>query len=228
MTGNKYYTLVGSLPHLPRHFAEAERVPISQHVLQERLQMLTPRHSRIMEEMVDFLAWERQPIELTDESVLQHFRKFMNTVDSRFATDLIQYTMSVRTVLAALRRRRLDLDPPPGIAPLAARIAQHWNHPDFHLGAQFPWIATVDAQLCGDSPFEVERALFEIMWRHAKRLADDHHFDFEAVVLYLIRWELVYRWTRRNADLGMQKFELLATKTMGEFAELFPPANAVG
>ena len=32
-----YYTLIGSLPALPRHFAEAERVPISRLRLDERL-----------------------------------------------------------------------------------------------------------------------------------------------------------------------------------------------
>ena len=37
---NLYYTLLGSLPALPAHFADAERVPISQLRLDERLRML--------------------------------------------------------------------------------------------------------------------------------------------------------------------------------------------
>ena len=46
-----YYTLVGSLPALPRHFEDAERVPISVLQLQERLKMLQPHDAEVIEEM---------------------------------------------------------------------------------------------------------------------------------------------------------------------------------
>ena len=37
---NNYYTLIGSLPALPSHFASTERLPISLLQLRERLKML--------------------------------------------------------------------------------------------------------------------------------------------------------------------------------------------
>lgn len=216
-----YYTLIGSLPALPRHFEEAERVPISRLKLEERLKMLEPHDARVIEDMGDFLAWERQPLERTDEDVLRHYDQFMLTVDNRFARDLIRHAMTIRTIIAGLRCRRLGLGPPLGIAPVAARIARHWNHPDFHLGTQLPWIGEVDAQLNGDSPFDLERKKLDIIWRHAKWLADQYHFTFEAVVMYLIRWEVVYRWTRRDAAVGQEKFARLVTEAMGEYASMF-------
>ena len=51
--------------------------------------------------------------------------------------------------------------------------------------------------------FELERRKLEIIWRKANRLAQEHDpFSFESVVLYLIRWEAVYRWTRRDPSVG--------------------------
>ena len=216
-----YYTLIGSLPALPRHFEQAERVPISELQLDERLKMLEPLDAEVIEEMGDFLVWERQPVERTDEDVLRHYEQFMERVSNRFARDLIRYAMTTRTILAGLRCRRLQLDPPAGAEPVAAQIARHWNLPDFGLGRQFSWIGEVDAQLTGDSPFELERTKHRIVWRHAGRLAEQHLFTFEAVALYLIRWEVVYRWTRRDAAAGEKKFEELMQEAMGEYAEMF-------
>lgn len=216
-----YYTLIGSLPALPPHFEEAERVPISTLCLVDRLKMLEPRDAEVIEQMSDFLVWERQPLERSDDNVREHYDEFMVTVNDRFARELIQYAMTNRTIIRALRCRRLGLDPPDGIPPLSAQITRNWNHPDFQLGAQFPWVGEADALLRGDNPFELERRKLAILWKHVRRLADQFHFTFEAVVLYLMRWEIVYRWTTRDAAAGQEKFEQLVAEAMGEFTDMF-------
>ena len=216
-----YYTLIGSLPALPRSFEQLDRVPISPLKLDERLKMLEPHDARVIDEMSNFLVWERQPLEQTDEAILRRYDKFNREVDNRFARELISHTMAIRTIFAALRCRRLQLAPPQGVAPIAAQIAKNWNHADFRLGAQYPWVIEVDRQLNGDAPFDLERMRIELAWRRLHRLAEEHYFSFDAVVLYLMRWELVYRWTQRDADVGQRKFEQLVTDAMGEFANMF-------
>ena len=216
-----YYTLIGSLPALPCSFDEMERVPISQLKLNERLKMLAPRDAKVVDEMSEFLVWERQPLERTDEDILRRYEQFRREVENQLAQELIRDSMAMRTVLAGLRCRRLGLEAPQGVAPIAAQIARNWSHPDFRLGAQYPWIAEVDRQLNGDTPFDLERMRIELAWRRVGRLAEEHFFSFEAVVLYLMRWELVYRWTQRDAEVGQRKFEQLVTDAMGEFANMF-------
>lgn len=216
-----YYTLIGSLPALPPHFEAAERVPISQLRLVERLKLLEPQDADVIEQMSDFLVWERQPLERSDDNVREQYDKFMESVKSRFARELIQHAMTSRTIIRALRCRRLELEPPAGIPPVSSQIARNWNHPDFHLGSQFPWVGEADALLRGDDPFDLERKKLTIIWTRAKRLAGQFHFSFEAVVLYLIRWEVVYRWTTRDAAAGQEKFEQLVAAAMGEFVDMF-------
>lgn len=224
----RYYTLIGSLPALPRRFDEVEGVPISQLRLEERLKMLEPHDAEVIEKMSEFLAWERQPLERTDEDIVRHYQKFTNETGNRFARELIAYIMAIRTVLAGLRCRRLQQEPPPGVPTLAAQMSRNWNHPDFGLGTQFPWIAAVDEQLKGDSPFELERMRIDLSWRRARRLSEGYFFTFEAVLLYLIRWDLVDRWTQRDAQAGQQKFEQLVTDAMGDYAHMFAGTNDAG
>lgn len=183
--------------------------------------MLQPHDARVIEEMSEFLAWERQPLERTDQDVVNRFNQFMAIVDNQFAKELIRYAVKVRLIIAALRCRRLKLDPPVGIEPISSRISGGWSHPDFQMGNEFPWIGELDAKLKSDAPFDLERMILNIVWRYTGQLADQFHFTFEAVMLYLVRWEGVYRWTQRNAAVGQEKFEQLVTETMGEYAEMF-------
>jgi hypothetical protein len=216
-----YYTLIGSLPALPRHFEQAERVPISTLKLSERLKMLEPEDAKVVEELSDFLAWERQSLERTDQDVLRRYDQFKETLQNGFAWELIQHVIAVRSIIAGLRCRRLQLDPPVGHTSIQAQIARNWVHPDFRLGMRFPWIDEVEAMLRGDTPFDVEYKKLEIGWQYAKRLSERFHFTFEAVLLYLIRLDIVDRWTRRNADTGQEKFEQLVTNAMGQYANMF-------
>ena len=171
--------------------------------------------------MSDFLTWERQPLEQTDDEVLKKYDRFLDIVHHGFAQNLIQQALAARTILAALRHRRLKMEPPKGLEPLASTISNNWKQPDFGLGTQYRWIIEFDELLTGDTPFDLERKTLEVTWSYAKRLADSYQFSFEAVLLYLIRWEVVYRWTRRDATVGQRRFDELVAEAMGEYTEMF-------
>ncbi len=218
---NQYYTLIGSLPALPRHFAQAERVPISPRQLDQRLRMLSPEDAQVVESLRDFLIWERQPLERTDDDVVLHYARVTKTVPNEFARALMHRAISVRTIVAGLRCRRLGLDAPPGDTSVATQIQRNWNHPDFRLGHHFPWIVDVDRTLNSSTPYEVERQRLEIAWKFESSMANQYFFSFEAVLLYLVRWEVVFRWTQRDSEAGRTKFEQLVTESMGEYAAIY-------
>lgn len=222
MRGSRsYFTLIGSLPALPPDYKQADRVPISRHALTDRLKMLSPRDAQVVERMSDFLVWDRQPLERTDEEVMEHYDLFMRTIRDRFVRTLIEQVMSFRTIITALRCRRLNAELPRGGPAITTLIARNWHQPDFHLGGQFPWIIEMDTKLNSDSPFDLEQMQLDIIWKYAKRRADHFHFSFEAVVLYLIRWEVVNRWVTRDAEVGQETFNQLVLEAMGPYANLY-------
>lgn len=216
-----YYTLIGSLPTLPRHFEAVARLPISAVQLDKRLKMLEPHDAAVLEELRAFLSWERQPMERTDAEVVSHYGQFLERVDNEFVRELIGYTMAARTILAGLRCRRLRREPPTGVPPVAEHIARHWTHPDFRLGRHFPWIARIDAELNDKTPSAAERTRLEIAWQHRRKLAERYQFTFEAVVLFVLGWEVLYRWTRRDVAAGQQKFHQLVSEAMSRFGDMF-------
>ena len=75
----------------------------------------------------------------------------------------------------------------------------------------------------------VERMLLEVAWNHWTKLAEQYFFSFEAVLLYLARWEIINRWISRDAVLGRQRFEQLVTESLDEYAQpvrMKPPLSA--
>jgi len=217
---NSYYTLVASLPAMPRHFA-VERVPITQSRLEKRLRMLKPKDAEVVEQLAAFLVWDRQPPDRTDEEMVSRYRKIMATTADRLARHIVAFRLDIRTIMSSLRRRRRGLTPGPGMGPWVDHIRRNWEHPEFELRWQHPWIAEVNPLLGTTDCLAVERILLRVTWNHWAKLADQYFFSFEAVLLYLARWEIIHRWTTHNAPLGRERFQQLVTESLNEYVNLY-------
>ena len=100
-------------------------------------------------------------------------------------------------------------------------IRRNFDEPDLGLGARYPWIAEFDRLLHAGDSLRMQRRLASITWDRWSLLAGKYTFGFEAVLLYLARWEIAFRWTRRNADLGRERFDHLLTEALGEYHDLY-------
>jgi hypothetical protein len=52
-------------------------------------------------------------------------------------------------------------------------------------------------------------------------MQDYDSFSFEAVVLYIARWDIIRHWQQLQAERGRGVFETLVTEAMGEYAKLY-------
>jgi hypothetical protein len=212
-----YYYLVASLPHMPRTF-EVEQAPISRFRLQQRLAMLGDEDKKVVEQVQNFLLWDRQRPERTDEEVQREYDRLMRNITNGLVRDIIEHRMDVRTITSGLRRRRLGLAPPAAVGHYVARIRMDWGHPDFRLAREQPWIPLFRRHLDAHEPLQAERQLLLATWKRWVKLADRFHFSFETLLLYLARWEIVDRWTRLDAILGRRRFDTLLRETIGSHA----------
>ena len=219
MITTNYYMLVTSLPHMPRTF-DVEQVPISRIRLQQLLAMLGERDRNVVEQVQQFLMWDRQHPERTDEEVGREYDRLMMTITNPLVRDIIGHRMDVRTITSGLRRRRLGLSPPSAVSAYVEFIRRNWEHPDFRLSREHPWIPFVRRHLESHNPVETERQLLLATWNRWVKLSDNFYFSFETILLYLARWEIVDRWTRRNESLGRQRFETLLAETLGDHARI--------
>jgi hypothetical protein len=184
--------------------------------------MLEPCDAAEMGRMLAILQWSRQFEEPNDAAVVKRYTALTLALKNPLVREVLRAGMDVRMITAALRRRRHGLGPPEiGIGAYAQHIRRHFNQPDLGLGHLFPRITEYQQLLQQGDMLTLYRGLLEATWVYLKRRADDYYFSFEAVVLYVARWNIIHQWQDLDAERGRPIFEALVREALGEHANIY-------
>ena len=220
----RYITLMSSLPYLGNLFG-TKQTSISRLKLEERLKMLSEKDTILLNQIGSLIAWEQQQMERTDAEFVREAKHFFEQVGNPTLREIVKSRLNVRTLIAALRRRHRGESSPPlgqpwGVGPWVNYIENHWNEPGFRLEGMFPWILEANRLLNANDSVALERLQFEVNWKMLERVGAGHYFDFEAVVIYLMRWSLVDRWSRYQGDLAVKRFRSLVNSGIEKFTDI--------
>ena len=222
MRSNSYYMLVCSLAVLPTRF-DVGRLPMTLERLQARMRMLEPEDAQEVNRMLDVLRWSLQFAEARDTAVAKRYGELMQGITNPLVHEVLAAGMNMRMIMVALRRRRHGLGPPPvGFGRWFEHIRRHFNQPDFGLGHVFPWLLPFDQLLEHEDVLTLYRRMLAETWAYVRKRTRDYDcFSFEAVVLYIVRWDIIRHWQQLQAERGRTIFEALVTEAMGEYAKLY-------
>lgn len=216
----RYVQLISSLPgHTP--LFRATVTPLSLLNLKQRLTLLEPQDHQVLAQVAELLNWECHRINRTDAEIVARARQLLPSFENAFVRDLVEWRLSCRSLVVALRRRRLGGEVPAphqpwGYGRWLPMIRAHWHEPHFGLEQVFPWLIEAREHLDNGNAMALERVLLAMFWRHLDRLSEGHEFDFEAVLIYVMRWELVARWVGYQAEAAAQRFdEMIETSLAG-------------
>ena len=227
--GTRYAMLMTSLPNA-RSLFDATETPISRIRLDQRLSLLDEQDAAVLATIEHVLQWDHLPMDRTDEQFLDLAEELLSQLNSPLLRELVEKRLQLRTVMAALRRRgRGETAPEPGAkwgwGELAEHIRRNWTRPRFALGGTRPWISDAERLMEEGDTMEVERLLLWLVWDQIERASFGHYFDFEAVVLYVMRWNAIHRWVNQNADAAVKRFNAMTEKGL-RFAHLFAEPTA--
>jgi hypothetical protein len=219
-----YYMLISSLPQMPVRF-DSGRVPVSWNTLRDRLRMLDPEDRAVTRQVGSYFLWDRQPLDRSDDEVIARYHELMKESGNPLVRHLIQSRTEMRLLLSAVRRQRAGLAPPSwagkvkGAEALTSHVRKHWNQPHFNLGVHYRWVEAFTRFYDSGDVVEAQRVVFTQRWNDWTRIAEQHTFSFEAIIAYLVRWEIIDRWASQNAEAGKARFANLIEETLGEYAD---------
>jgi hypothetical protein len=218
---DRYVTLMASLPHIG--LLSSREPPITRTRLVARLKALAPEDAAEIETVRALLDWEALGAGGDDAAYLDRAEGLIDALRSPILREAACDRLEIRTVVAALRRRRAGEDAPPagarwGYGRHAAKIRANWSRPDFGLGRTYPWLAQAQAMIEAGETAALERLLLDAAWAAIDRRAAGHHFDLPAVAFYLMRWSLADRWSRYDADAAAARFAALLDAALAEGA----------
>ncbi len=221
----RYETLMTSLPYHGRLFG-ARQTPLSRFQLDKRLAWLRPDDARSLQMIEDVLQWRRLLLAETDADFLRRANALIDELDNALLNEVVRARLETRTLIAALRMRKLGRPPPDprrpwGFGRWPDFIRRHWTEPDFGLGHMYPWVADAEQLMRNDDALGLERQFLDRAWRQLSRAGAGHYFDFEAVAIYVLRWDLIDRWTHYDEVASRDRILSLAEEGLGEFGRLY-------
>jgi len=221
---NAYIMLISSLPS-PEALFLARQPPLSRLKLDRRLRILEPDDAETLRLVEDALQWDRLPISLTEAEVVARVRRALEGIDNETLRQIVRERLEIRTCVAALRRRHRGEGPPApgtcwGFGRWIDHIARNWTEATFRLDRIFPWMREANNLMNAGDTMALERLLLQQAWKKLVRRAGEHEFDFEAVVIYVLKWNIVDRWGRYNGEAAMKRFEDLVEASLGDYAAL--------
>ncbi|HWP00066.1 MAG TPA: DUF2764 domain-containing protein [Methylococcus sp.] len=223
---DRYIQLLGSLPAHPRHLFASKQEVISRLQLDRRLRLLEPEDGKRLRAIEGVVYWERLSPEVGDRELVARGKSLLACLDNPFLEELVLWRLEVRTAIACLRRRQLNMNPPSGSdwghGRWLQRMRAHWSDPALGLERVFPWLPEAAALLQGGEFVALEKLLLEQCWNHYRIIEAGHYFDFEAVVLYVLRWDVIARWTRYDGATARERFRNLAKQGLAKQASTDP------
>jgi uncharacterized protein DUF2764 len=225
-----YIMLMASLPPLGDLFGQ-NQTPLTEIQLRHRLRFLTDQDSKTLSQIEQLVRRSKQPAEWTDAQIVGSSKALLHHLKSNTLKQAVEFVVSLRTIVAALRRRRLGENSPPkqsdwGYSPWIQRIERHWTEPDFGLGTVVPWVSEARRLWDDDDSVELERLILVESWKQFGRLSNGHYFDFAAVVLYVLRWSLINRRVNYDRATAQKRFNSLIDDGIGNIDQLFSNKKA--
>ncbi len=223
-----YITLISGLPR-PEALFRAKRPPLSRLKLDRRLRVLAPGDAEVLKLVEDVLDWTVLPITMTDAEIVARARAAMEKIENETVRLILRDRLETRTCIAALRRRHRGGQAPAhgtvwGYGRWVTHITRNWTETSFRLDGVFPWLREADKLLKGGDTMALQRLILEQSWKNVRRHAGEHAFDFEAVVIYVLEWDIVDSLVRYDVEAAAKRFEALAEAGLGEYAALFQVA----
>jgi hypothetical protein len=213
---------MAALPALEPLTAE-ERPPCSRVRLEKLLQMLEPEDAEQLRTLEGIMFFDRLSFDLTDREVIEGAEAALSTIRSPLLQEVAEHRLWARTVVAALRRRHAG-EPAPekgetwGFGPWTRTIQKNWSRRDFGLSGVLPELDEFAGLVDREDAVEFEKRLLLLVWRYLSRKAEGHYFDFEAVALYVLRWDLLRRWTSQDPVAARERFDELMEASWGKYA----------
>ncbi|MDD2739102.1 MAG: DUF2764 family protein [Methylomonas lenta] len=216
----KYTLLLSSLPVQPAELFTSKLPVISRIQLDNRLAVLDAEDTADLARIEGLLHWSKMQ-EWDDATIINRGQSELALIRSSFLRDIVSWRLELRTLLTALRRRHAGESITPsdifyGFGDHLQFIRRNWQKPDFGLGNTLPWLKQANQLITENKPQNLDKLMLELNWKHYARLSLGHYFDFPAVALYVLRWDLINRWVSYDKDRALLRFNELISAGMAD------------
>ena len=138
---------------------------------------------------------------------------------SRFLREWSHFDRNLRNIIAAVAARAAGRTPEEAVVgggDVSEQLRRS-SAADFGLRGELPWIDAVIAAVNDEANLvEKEHRIDLVRWNESAELAAFDYFDIDAILSYLVRVNIVARWTRLDDRRGREMFGRLLAELDGK------------
>ncbi len=152
-------------------------------------------------------------------ALLSAYYKECAASKSRFLKAWAELDRSIRNIVAAAeaRRRNISIESVVVGEGEVADTLRRSSAADFGLRGELPFIEQLIAAVNDEhNMLEKERKIDSIRWNEASELSSFDYFDLNAVLAYLVKVNMVARWSTLDRKTGLEMFERLMADLDGK------------
>lgn len=208
----------GSSAHNPLGRLSAEEVT-------EELKSPTHLPERLARVLRAYAAPEGEDAEEVDvqqpfgRALLSAYYEECAASNSRFLADWAELDRTIRNIVAAAeaRRRGIAIENVVVGEGEVAEMLRRSSAADFGLRGELPFVEQLIAAVNDErNMLEKERKIDSIRWNEASELSSFDYFDLNAVMAYLVKVNMVARWSALDRNTGRVMFERLIAELDGK------------
>jgi len=173
-------------------------------------QTKTPKEVPLfLEEFLQTVAIDGFDIPKSDQLYDIYYSYVIEKATYPLLRDYFRFERDLKNILAAIRARRQGLSPADYIIGKGELVEQLGlsNAEDFGLGQELPWIE----QLLGTTdPLPLEDTIEQLIWQYLDEKTVQIYFDFDLLLAYLIKLQLLEKRLALSEDQGMKIVRKLA------------------
>ena len=146
---------------------------------------------------------------------------YINAAESKndFIKSYFEFNLNLQNILSATAARKYDIDVNKvviGNNEVAENIRNNSSSKDFGLAPLFPFLDEVMHIEEATSTIEREQKIDALRWQWLEDNTVFHYFSKERIFAYLIKLQILERWSKMNLEEGRESFaryvkELVAT-----------------
>lgn len=217
----KYTLLLSSLPQQPLSFINAKQTPVSRIQLDKRLALLSSEDADELDRIESMLHWSKI-MDDNDQAIVKNTLQLLSLISHPVLHHIVSWRLELRTILSALRKRQAGKSPTSaevfyGFGKWPELIKKNWHEQDFGIAHLAPWLPEANELFEAGESLELEKFMLNLVWQYYARIGNDHYFDFVAVVIYVLRWDLISRWSSYDRDEAKLRFDELVIAGFVDF-----------
>lgn len=217
----KYVDLITSLPYNGNLFSSKE-IPISRIRLDIFLNRLEEEDLRTLlkyEKIINSHATYR---DIKDQIFFNKVGDFLEKISNNLIKELLTERTKLIILIGFLRKKVLDEKIEYNIksetfSSFISYLKNHSELPDLGLSHKYPWIIQLIKLMKEGNSVAAERIILAFIWKYLFKISCIYEFNFEAIILYITRWNIIERWVNYNSEEAKKRMVTITDNILEDY-----------